>query len=567
MSTGLFDSYRRLRKYVLPACIFSVLGNLIYLAPSLYSSQLYERVLVTGSLPTLAVLSIGLAVLLIVQYVLEYVRGALLALAGGQFDRDTRPALAGLLLSSGVDKAGGRSVPYNSAAHDSEAIKLALGGPAIGALFDAPWTILFIIVLALVHPALGLLAVGFAIAQIVVAGLTHMALGKPNQVLAERSVAAGGLSDTLARSAGTVNSLGVRSVFEAKWSAVRDSLVNQQTDIAQTVSGWSATSRVVRITAQSAVMGLGAWLAVRHEIGAGGLFASAILLGRALAPVDILVGNLRQLSQAWAAVKRLPTWFGNSPRDLGIDPGKLNGAIALKGVSLVAGKKAILEKVSFGLPAGATLAVVGPSGSGKSSLLQVIAGAYAYSGGEVTIDNVRVEHFSQAARARSIGYLPQAVDLLPGTIRDNICLFSGASDEEVVQAARLAGAHDLIGRLPDGYQSQVGPGGIYLSPGQAQRIGLARALFGSPAIVILDEPNSALDGEGEIALVRALHHLKALKTTVLVVAHKPQITATADLFAVMQEGRLTQYGSAESIRSQIAAPAKPVAAPTAVPEA
>lgn len=564
----LVDIYRRLRKYIMPACLFSVLGNLIYLAPPLYSSQLYERVLITGSLPTLAVLSAGLVALLAVQYVLDHVRGSLLALAGSQFDQDARPSLATLLLGAGIDRSAAKGGPgYVAAAHDAEAIKLALGGPAIGALFDAPWAFLFIAVLALVHPWLGIMAVGFAIAQLIVAVLTHLALRQPNQALAEQSVAASQLSDSLARAVGTVNALGLRGQFAAKWSAARHDLVTQQTAIAGSVSGWASLSRVVRITAQSAIMGLGAWLAIRHEISAGGLFAAAILLGRALAPVDILVGNLRQLSQAWVAVKRLPGWFNTAQQDLGIDPGRVTGAVALKGASLVAGRRVVLDKISFAIPAGTTLAIVGPSGSGKSSLLQAIAGAYICQAGEVSIDNIRVEHLSQAARARTIGYLPQAVDLLPGTIRDNICLFSEANDEEVVRAARLAGAHELIGRLPDGYKSMVGPQGIHLSPGQAQRIGLARALFGAPAVVILDEPNSALDGEGELALIRALHHLKASRVTVLVVAHKPQITATADVFAVMQDGRLAQFGPAESIRSQIVVPAKPAPASAAAPEA
>ncbi len=494
---------------------------------------------------------------------LEHVRGALLALAGGQFDEDVRPLLGSLLLTTGIDRATKQIPTYQRAAQDSEAIKLALGGPAIGAVFDAPWTILFIIVLALVHPTLGLLAAVFGIAQITVAILSHMSLRRPNEVLVERSMSTNGLSDSIARTAGTISSLGLREIFERRWSEARGYLVGHQTGVAQTVSGWASLSRVVRITAQSAVMGLGAWLAVKTEIGAGGLFAAAILLGRALAPIDILVGNLRQLSEAWSAVKRLPQWLEVIPSDLSIDPGKLAGAINLKGVSLTSGKKVILDKVTFGLPAGATLAVVGPSGSGKSSLLQAIAGAYPSSAGEITIDNVRIEHLNQAARARSIGYLPQLVDLLPGTIHDNISLFSGADDASVVQAAKLAGAHELIGRLADGYQSKIGPGGIYLSPGQAQRIGLARAMFGNPSLVILDEPNSALDGEGEMALIRALHHLKANKTTVLIVAHKPQITATADVFAVMQEGRLTQYGPAESIRSQISVAGKPAPAPVA----
>lgn len=550
-------AFKDCRRHIGSAAVFSALVNLLYLAPSIYMLQVYDRVVPTQGEMTLVFLTAIIAVALGVLAALETVRSRLLVLAAARLDR--------LLTSDILGRLMAQSRPMNTAQamREFDGLRAALSGPAALAFMDAPWTPIYVIVAFLIHPALGVLTVVAGILLFGLAVLNERAT-KPALMKAQQANAAAYASQESAAVNGeVVRALGMRRSVIARHLEERSIGQSLQTDAQFKGGKFSAMTKFFRLFLQSAALGLGAWLAIKGEISAGAIIASSILLSRALQPVEQLVGGWTQVIQARGALNTLGELFDKT-KPLDVERTQLPtpmGAVELDRVVVRAPGRddLILKAVSLKIAPGESLGIVGSSGAGKTTLARIIAGALAPDQGVVRMDGANYSDWDADALAEYIGYLPQDPSLLSGTVKDNISRFAAwrgmpaeKVDQLAVDAATKAGVHDLILKLPKGYDTPLAPGGRGLSAGQAQRVALARALFGDPTLLILDEPNSALDAEGEAGLLRAIHGARARGATVLIVAHRTGILAGVDRLLVMRDGAIERLGPREEVLAKLA---------------
>ncbi len=528
---------------------FSALINLLYLAPSLYMLQVYDRVLTTQSVATLAFVSLALAFSFLAMGYLDFARGRLLARAALRLERRfAADALQASFVGAGRSRRG-------DAPRALDNLRNAFASPGIAALFDAPWTPLFLIVCFLLHWSLGLLALLGAVLVTVMALASERAQRAPFKASLEAAGLAAIAHDAAAGGADVARALGMRAPLLERDRALREAAASAGAGALARQAGYTSATRVLRLAVQSALLGLGGLLAIEGQISPGAIIAASIIAARALAPVDALVGSWRQLALARDGLESLR-------RQLAALDAQTPGVIALpepkarlqaEGVSVArpdGGPGVILANVSLIVVPGEVVAVSGPSGAGKTTLARVMAGALTPPAGAVRLDGVDFSLWDDAALGRLIGYMPQQPVLYPGTLVDNISRFSrftGMSDNEVmartVAAARLAGAHDMIMRLPHGYQTHISASGGGLSMGQAQRVALARAVFGDPIAFIFDEPNASLDQDGETALMRCILELKSRGACVLVVAHRASVASVVDRIVVMRNGGIERIAS------------------------
>jgi PrtD family type I secretion system ABC transporter len=544
---------------------FSALINLLYLAPSLYMLQVYDRVLTTQSAATLAFVSLALALAFIAMGFLDFARGRLLARAALRLERRLA---TDALHASFLGAAGSRR---GDAPRALDNLRNAFAGPGIAALFDIPWTPLFLVVCFLLHWSLGLLALAGAVLVTLVARASERAQRAPLKASIEAAGLAALAHEAAAGGADVARALGMRSALLERDRALREKAATAGAGALANQAGFSSATRVLRLAVQSALLGLGGFLAIEGQISPGAIIAASIIAARALAPLDALVGSWRQLALAREGLDSLR-------RQLEALDAYTPGVIALpqptarlqaEGVSVGrpdGGPGLILANVSLIVEPGEVMAVSGPSGAGKTTLARVMAGALAPSEGAMRLDGVDFGLWDDAALGRLIGYMPQQPVLYPGTLVDNIsrfARFTGMGENEVmaqtVAAARLAGAHDMIMRLPRGYQTHVGSNGGGLSMGQAQRVALARAVFGEPIAFVFDEPNASLDQDGEAALLRCILALKNRGACVLVVAHRASVASVVDKIAVMRNGVVERIASkAEFMAAKAGQPPRPV---------
>lgn len=530
--------------------LFSAGINLLYLAPSIFMMQIYDRVLTTGGMGTLALMGAVLLFALSVLAMLDWTRLRIGARIGLRLNR----LLARSVISLGF-QGGGRSadVKRTQAARDFDTLRQVFSSPAINSLMDAPWTLVFVLVCFMIHPLIGGLTLAGGVVLLLIA-LRHEAVMKPTVArtaeLGPRYYAAQE-SERVASEA--VRALGMRGALVQRQLERREDLIAEQTRAAMTQSAYGSLSRFWRLMLQSAVLGAGAYLAVQQLISPGALIAGSILAARALAPLEQVVGGLRQLEQARVAYKNLVELIDDAPDEVERTslpaPG---GSLRFERVSVRIhdANKLALNNVAFSAEPGEVLAVIGPSGAGKSTLARVAAGAMAPDAGVVRFDGANLAHWDTDALGRYVGYLPQEVSLIAGTIGENIRRFAPSTAETdalVISAAKAAGAHEMILRLPNGYDTLLGAQGKGLSAGQAQRVALARALYNDPALVILDEPNAHLDAEGEAALIKALSHAKARGATVIIVAHRAGVIASVDRVLVLKDGAVDTIGPREEV--------------------
>lgn len=546
----------------------SAIISVLMLAGSIYMLQVYDRVLSSGSVPTLMVL-FGLVVLVYGFLALyDGLRMRLLSRLSLQLDA----ALAGPAFRADLlARQQGRAT---QASMDLDLVRHTFAGPAMLALFDLPFTMVFVAVLFIIHPLLGLLTLaGMALAAFL-ALLNGMVLNRPMQEAQHLELPQRMLAESVLASASSVAALGMRKSSTLRWLELHhDRLaVLQKGQEPSEVLG--AASRALRMLLQAALLTAAAWLVLQSAITVGAIIAASILSGRALAPVDQLIGQWRNIVQARAADRRLRAteWDMTQPQTA---LPQLTGAIEVENLTRMGqaapGEDAapVLDKVSFQLAPGEGLGIIGPSGSGKSTLARLIVGAIAPDSGRIRFDGATAAQWDPDALGRQIGYLPQRIDLLPGTVRDNIARFDpGATDEAVLQAAKDAGVHEMILHLPKGYDTPLVPGEMPLSGGQVQRIGLARALYGNPRILVLDEPNAHLDNLGEAALARALAARRKAGVSVIVCAHRLGALMAVERLMVLEEGRVTQDGPRELVLAALRSRAgQPSAAPSATPSA
>jgi ATP-binding cassette subfamily C protein len=559
---ALADALRQCRQHFVAAAVFSLLINVLYLAPTLYMLQVYDRVVPTGGTTTLLFVTLALALALLSLSGLDMVRGRLLVRASERLDALLAPRILEQMMTT--DTAG-----TVQAMRDFDAIRSAMATPVIAAMFDAPWTPVFLLAAFLLHFWIGLMAVVSAIVLVMFAWSNQRATQARMEVATTAIASAQNAQQAAAMHGATIRGLGMAKAMVARQLDRRRIAMTNMVD-AQLVGGrLAATSKFFRMFVQSAALGLGALLAIAGDISAGAIIASSILLSRALQPIESMIAGWSSLATARAAVHRLSDVLGN------LDEQRVHtalpepkGRIEVDGVGVRgADGRPILMGVSFRAHPGKILGIIGPNGSGKSTLGRVLVGALTPTIGTVRIDGAQFSDWDRDDLGRHLGYMPQEPSLFEGTIKENIARFARpltvddvrTVDEAVIQAATEAGVHQLILQLPDGYETRLGLLGAGLSLGQAQRIALARALYGSPAVLVLDEPNAFLDTVGEAALVAAVTSARKRGATVVVIAHRRSMVDIADDLLVIEEGRPKLMGPSASVVQRLAGPQKPKA--------
>ncbi len=536
----------RLRPFVLVAGAASLLLNLALLVPSIYMLQVFDRVFASRSVETLAMLTAFTALALAFAYCMDTARSRALAWAGRALDRRLSP----VALASALRQAAGPGERADTdALRDISQLRACLTGSGTQALLDAPWLPIYLIVIYLMHPMLGAMA---AIGACLLAGLAvlteRLTRGRTERAL-RASRATMHLAGTLTRNAEAIIGMGMTRAAVAGWQARHEELLDAQAHLGTASFALAAIARVMRQALQVAILALGAWLVINAHASPGIMVAATILLGRALQPVEHLIGGWKGQVEARGAWRRLSERPAAQPvRDALTLPAPI-GRLEVERVAfrIAPARPLLVKSVGFSLEAGESLGIVGPSASGKTTLIRLILGIWKPQAGEVRLDGADIAQWDRDRLGQHVGYLPQDVELFAGTVAENIARLGPVDAQAVVQAARLAHAHEMILRLPEGYDTQIGEAGAVLSGGQRQRIALARALHGDPRLVVLDEPNANLDAEGEAALAAALKELQARRVTVVLVGHRPAIMARLDKLAVLKDGALEAFGPTASI--------------------
>ena len=543
------DLVSRFRPYFLYAGLFSLAINLLLLVPPLYMLQVFDRVLASRSVETLAVLTLAAIVALVVMALLDVLRARLLAASGAALDRSLGPRVLDGLLAQTARLSGGA---YLNGLRDVNTLRVFLAGAGLMALFDAPWLPLFLLVIFLFHPILGIVAVVGALAMLTLAVLNERLTRAPLERAQVEARRAGRFIDANVRNAEVVNALGMLPAVTQRWAQLNDAALLEQmraNRIGGSLTGWTKFARQL---IQLAMLGAGAFLVVAQDVTAGVMIAATVLLGRALAPVETLVAGWRSLVEAKNAWRRLHELLtATPPAAAGTELPAPEGRVELEGVAFRLGDKVILRGVAFKLAAGESLGLIGPSASGKSTLARLIVGVWKPAAGVVRLDGADVAAWPRERLGPHLGYLPQDVELFGGTVAENIARLGAPDATEVVRAAQRANVHELILRLPKGYDTEIGDAGQALSPGQRQRIALARALYGKPRLVVLDEPNANLDHEGEEALLRTLDTLKAEGVTVVVIAHRPSLLRSVDKMLVLNDGAVASFGLRADVMARV----------------
>ena len=534
---------------IIGAVLISMVMNVLVLTGPFYMLQIYDRVLPAHSFPTLIAFSILALVLFIAYGCLDFIRTRLMARLGCVIDM--KFADAAFDQSTALGRAGD-----GYALRDLAIVRQFLSGPAAVGLLDIPWLPFYMGLIFLLHPVIGWVAIASALVFLIIAGLNEWASRRPSQLVEscgrreERFVA------DVRANMDTVGGMGMTPDLRRQWNAAHADTVERGRSGSDVNASYAVISRNLRLIVQSTILGLGAYFAMQNELSSGALIACSIIFARALAPVDQAVAHWRTILAARQSWKRLSAITANpaSGDRLELRPPSRSLAVSNISVGSPDRKRLILPDVSFRVEAGDCLGVIGASGAGKSSLLRALAGTVRTVSGEIRIDGATLDQWSESARAKHMGYLAQDVQLLDGSIRQNISRFQDSvSSEAVISAAELAGVHDLILSLPDGYDTIIGANGTTLSAGQKQRLGLARAVFGRPFLVILDEPNAHLDREGELALGLVLRQLKTAGSIVVVAAHRSAILSEVNKMLLLEEGRPALFGSKDEILGHIAA--------------
>lgn len=525
--------------------------NLLVLTTSIYMLQVYDRVLSGRSLATLAYLTVIAVAALLAMGLLEVVRSRILVRLGTWLDRILSP----LVFARGIENAV-RGASYRAeAVRDLSTVCKFLAGGGMTALFDAPWMPIYLAFVFLLHPLLGLVAFVGAVLLFALALTTNLAT---HGVLKEANAAAGRgfrSTDSAVRNAEVIDGMGMIGALARRWDRSNAEVLDLQ-GLASDRAGWiSAGAKSFRMILQVAILGVGAYLVLDNKLTAGAMVAASIIMGRALAPVEQAIGTWKHVVAAREAWKRLVGLFA-APllHGTGMALPKPDGEIIVQSVTYTppGARAPVIRGASFRVAAGEALAVIGPSAAGKSTLARLLVGIYRPESGAVRLDGAEVFTWNRDRFGRHVGYLPQDVELFPGTVRENIARMDDEADPDaVVAAAELAGVHEIILRLPKGYETELGEQGANLSGGQRQRIGLARALYGRPSLLVLDEPNASLDAAGEQALNQAIKAMKDAGTTVVVIAHRPSLMAQVDKVLVMNEGRIEMFGERNVVLGQI----------------
>jgi ATP-binding cassette, subfamily C, bacterial PrsD len=555
-SDAVSDALARARRRVVSVAVFSGAINLLTLSGSIYMLQVYDRVLPSRSLATLTGLSVMLLAAYLLQGFLDSVRSRMLARIGALFDAALQEPIYRAIMSLSLKGSGLSAVMQPM--RDLEQVRSFLSGMGPTAFLDMPWMPIFVVALFIFHPLIGVAATagaGLIIATTLIAERQSKTFA---QGAAERAAERSTLAEATARNAETIHALGMRDRFIQEWRRFNEAYIAETTRMRDIEADIGAFAKMLRYILQSAILGLGAALVVADQASGGIMIASSIMMGRALAPIEIALGTWKQLVAARQALDRLGTALRANvePPAPAIVLPRPSKSLILQELSVAppGSRQLVTRNVSFTLSAGTGMALLGASGSGKSSLAKAIAGIWPPAQGAVRLDGARLDQWSPATLGQHIGYLPQEVGLFDGSVARNISRFEKrASDERIIEAATIAGAHNLILSLPDGYATRIGDGGALLSAGQRQRIGLARALYGNPFLIVLDEPNANLDAEGEAALTRAIAIMRAKHSIVIVISHRVSALAALDTALILHQGQMLAFGPRDQVMARLAA--------------
>lgn len=528
--------------------LFSLFANLLMLTGPMYMLQVYDRVLGSGSQETLIALSILVVFLYGIMGIMDYARGRIMARVGARFQSDLdRRVFDAVVRKSAVAP----DVKTSAGLADLEAVQRLITSPVLMAAFDLPWTPIFFAAIFLFHPMLGWLAVGGAAVLILIA-IANQFLSRNAQAKANVSgQAAAAISDQIRTEAEMVQAMGMRDAAFTRWQKARGSALESQVRATDVGGSFTSVTKTLRLFLQSAMLGMGAFLVLRGEMTAGAMIAGSILLGRALAPVEMALNQWPVVQRGVSAWNNLATLVGAVPTEpertaLPVPKARL----VAKGLTVVppGEKQASLKSVNFVVEPGQALGVIGPSGAGKSTLARTLTGVWQPAGGYVRLDGAALAHYGTETLGKHIGYLPQRVQLFDGTIAENIARLSDKPDDaKVVAAAKAAAAHEMILELPQGYDTIIRAGQVRLSGGQMQRIGLARALYDDPVMIVLDEPNSNLDNTGSQALNHAIRAMKARGGSVLIMAHRPAAIQECEMLLVLDGGMRMAFGPKDEV--------------------
>ncbi len=532
---------------------FSLFVNALMLVPTFYMIQVSGRVVPSSSAPTLIMLTLIMTILMVTLGSLEWVRSRIMVRVSNRLDvllsRDVYRASFKRALSSGGMDASAQSL------NDLTSLRQFLTGNGLFAFFDAPWLPIYTAVMFMFHPWFGWMTVGSALVLVVLAYLNQRYTGKALVEANQQNVTANLQTTKNLRNAEVIESMGMLDTLMARWGKRQRRVLVLQSDASDKGGVISSISRTFRNWSQSIMLALGAYLVITHQINPGLMMAGSLLLGRALAPVDQIIGSWKGFVAARVQYNRLNETLEklhNEPDRMALpDP---EGHIQVENLVVTppGGKNPVIRNISFVTPAGTIVGIVGPSAAGKSTLVRALLGIWPAQHGTVRLDGADISAWDKQKLGPHLGYLPQDIELFEGSISDNIARFAKVDPEKVVLAARTAGVHEMILQLPDGYDTVIGSDGVNLSGGQRQRIGLARAIYGSPRLIVLDEPNSNLDEVGERALSVALQLIKESGATVFIVSHRPNILSRLDRVMVMSAGTITLYGARDQVIAELA---------------
>lgn len=535
------------KKIVGSVIVFSAAINMLMFVGPLYMLQVYDRVLQSRSETTLLALSVIAIGLLVTYGILEWIRSRVLVRAGMRFDDILSNPLFTRVVNLRLRQPSARS---EFALSDIDRLREFLTGAGLISLCDIPWVPVFLAICFVFHPVLGWISTGGAAIIFLLALFNEIMTRKTLQEANNSGQVAQHFANSTLQNAEVIHALGMERALRGRWSVMHRKMLELQASASDRAGALLSASKFVRMSLQVAILGGGAYLALRQEITPGAMIAASIMMGRALAPVDQAVAQWKGFVGARQAYARLKGMFDKvNEDDNRTELPEAIGRVSAEQVYISApgARTPIVQGVTFDLPPGEALALVGPSGAGKSTLVRALVGVWLPVNGTVRLDGSELQHWDAEVLGKNLGYLPQTVELFSGTIAENIARFDDADDADIVAAAKMAGVHELIQGLSEGYETQIGTNGTQLSGGQRQRIGLARALYGNPAVIILDEPNANLDMEGEEALLRCMKELKELGRTVIFISHKMGLLALSDKALILADGKMRKFGPTKEV--------------------
>lgn len=541
------------RPAVITAIIFSMFINILALVSPIYMLQVYDRVLTSRNVTTLIVITLVAVFLLGIYAALEALRTQVLVRGGIRFDEKLRSPMFEGVLNYTLKKHPSGAQAFR----DGDAIREFVTGAGLISFCDAPWVPIFIAVAFMLHWYFGVLAIIAGFILLFMALANDAVTREPLKQASTANVQAQTDASATMRNAEVMRAMGMWSGLQQRWGLRRDELISLQAQASDRGGAVMSSIKFFRQLVQTLILGGGAFLAIQGDISPGAMIAASIIVGRALAPIEGAVGQWKGFLNARSSWERIQVLFDATPPEeerMSLPPPKGRVTAEMAVIAPPGAKLPTLKGANFDIPAGSTLGIVGPSAAGKSSLIRGLVGVWPIVQGAIRLDGSELKHWDPVELGRHIGYLPQDVELFSGTVADNIARFTDFDPQEVIEAAQLAGCHELIQELPEGYETQIGEGGQALSGGQRQRLALARALFRTPALVVLDEPNASLDAPGEIALVQAMQRLKAAGRTVIFVTHKVNLLGVADLIMVLQGGVIAKLGPRDEIMRQLMGP-------------